>query len=57
MCVNCYHIKITFSYKVIIDSRKKKKVKLVIDQTFDWLSSHLVYFIYIILRARLKYCI
>ena len=44
MCVNCYHIKITFSYKVIIDSRKKKKkVKLVIDQTFDWLSSHLVY--------------
>ena len=24
MCVNCYHIKITFSYKVIIDSRKKK---------------------------------
>ena len=63
MCFNCYHIKITFCYKVISDSKKKKSkvsdwsniiylifyfFEKVIDQTFDWLSSHLVYYLYIL---------
>ena len=41
MYVYCYHVIIIFCYKVK-DSRKKKKiVKLVIVQAFDWLSKHL----------------
>ena len=44
MCVYWYHVIITFYYKVN-DSRKKKKVNVVIVQEFDWLSKHLVYYL------------
>ena len=37
MYVYCYHVIIIFCYRVK-DSRKKKIVKLVIVQAFDWLS-------------------
>ena len=46
MCVYCYHVIITFHYK-ISKIQEKKIVKLVIVQAFDWLRRHIVYnFIY-----------
>ena len=46
MCVYCYHVIITFCYKVS-KTKKKKIVKLMIVQAFDWLSRHKIYkFIY-----------
>ena len=45
MCVYCYYVIIIFYYKVN-DSREKKK--LVIVQTFDWLSRHMVYYLYMV---------
>ena len=44
ICLYFYHVIIIFYYKVG-DSRKKI-VKLVIVQTFDWLSRHFVYYLY-----------
>ena len=43
MYVYCYHIIITVCYKVS-KIQKKKIVKLVIIQAFDWLSKHIVYY-------------
>ena len=46
MCVYCYHAKINFVIKLVIQE-KKKRVKLAIVQVFDWLSKHAVfYFLY-----------
>ena len=39
MCVYCYHVMITFCYKVS-KIQEIKNVKLVIVQAFDWLSRH-----------------
>ena len=39
MCVYCYHVIITFCYKVS-KIQEKKNIKLVIVQAFDWLSKH-----------------
>ena len=36
-CVNCYHVITIFCYKVSIQE-KKQKAKLMIAQTFHWLS-------------------
>ena len=41
----CYHVIINFCYEVS-DSRKKKIVKIVIVQEFDWLNRYLVYYLY-----------
>ena len=38
MCIYCYHVIITFCYKV--SKIQEKNVKLVIVQVFDWLSRH-----------------
>ena len=43
MCVYCYHAKINFVIKLVIQE-KKKRVKLAIVQVFDWLSKHAVYY-------------
>ena len=43
MCVYCYHVIITFCYKV--RKIQEKIVKLVIVQVFDWLSKHVVYYL------------
>ena len=40
MCVYCYHVIITFCYKVGKIQKKKRKEKLVIVQAFDWLSRY-----------------
>ena len=46
MCVYCYHIIITFCYKVS-KIQEKKTLMVVIVQVFDWLSRHVMYnFIY-----------
>ena len=46
MCMYCYHVIITFCYK-IRKIQEKKNAKLAIIQVFDWLSKHVVnYFIY-----------
>ena len=42
MYVYCYYGIITFVIKLVI----KKKVKLVIIYTFDWLSRYIVYYVY-----------
>ena len=42
MYVYCYYGIITFVIKLVI----KKKVKLVIIYTFDWLSKYIVYYVY-----------
>ena len=43
ICVYYYYYLITFCYKV--SDLRKKIVKLVIIQTFDWFSKHLVYYL------------
>ena len=43
MYVYCYYGIITFVIKLVI----KKKVKLVIIYTFDWLSRYIVYYVYV----------
>ena len=43
MCVYCYHVIIPFVIK--LEKFKKKIVKLVIVQVFDWLSRHVVYYL------------
>ena len=43
MCVSCYHAKINFVIKLVIQL-KKERVKLAIVQVFDWLSKHVVYY-------------
>ena len=40
MCVYCYHVIITFCYKVSKIQEKKKIIKLVIVQALDWLTRH-----------------
>ena len=42
MYVYCYHVIITFYYKVR-KIQEKKFVKLVIVQVFDWLNRHIIY--------------
>ena len=42
ICVYCYHVIITFCYK-ISKIQEKKIVKLVIVQAFDWLNKRIVY--------------
>ena len=42
MCVYCYHVIITFYFKVK-KIQVKKIVKLVIVQVFDWLNGHIIY--------------
>ena len=39
MCVYCYHVIITFCYKVS-KIQEKKIIKLAIVEAFDWLSKH-----------------
>ena len=43
MYVHCYHVIITFYYKVST-IHEKKNCKLVIVQEFDWFNKHVVYY-------------
>ena len=46
ICVYCYRVIELFVIKLVIQERKKKKrVKLMIVQAFNWLIRHLIYYL------------